>query len=66
MLSCALCPAGRTLIRPVSARSKVLQWVMKVARRGGSNTFVELQWHFFSLIFLIGAPRTESRFESGG
>ena len=49
--------AGWAHIDPSNASTleKVLHWVGEVARQGSSNTFIELQWYFFSLIFLMGA-----------
>jgi len=34
---------------------KGLYWIGEIARQGSSNTFIELQWYLFSIIFLIGA-----------
>jgi len=34
---------------------KGLHWIGEIARQGSSNTFIELQWYLFSIIFLIGA-----------
>ena len=34
---------------------RVLHWVGEVARQASSNTFIELQWYLFSLVFLLGA-----------
>lgn len=33
----------------------VLLWVGEAARRMSSNTFIELQWYLFSVVFLLGA-----------
>ena len=33
----------------------VLHWVGEVARQASSNTFIELQWYLFSMVFLLGA-----------
>ena len=32
-----------------------LRWIGEIARQGTSNTFIELQWYLFSVIFLLGA-----------
>ncbi len=34
---------------------KGLHWIGEIARQGSSNTFIEIQWYLFSIIFLIGA-----------
>ncbi len=49
--------AGWAHIDPTnaSALNKSLHWIGEVARQGSSNTFIELQWYLFSLIFLVGA-----------
>ncbi len=49
--------AGWAHIDPSNASTikKALHWVGDMARQGSSNTFIELQWYFFSLIFLMGA-----------
>ncbi len=49
--------AGWAHIDPSNASTfeKVLHSIGEVARQGSSNTFIELQWYFFSLIFLLGA-----------
>lgn len=49
--------AGWAHIDPSSASTvkNVLHWIGEVARQGSSNTFIELQWYFFSLIFLMGS-----------
>ena len=36
----------------------VLYWIGEAARRLSSNTFIELQWYLFSLVFLLGAAYT--------
>lgn len=33
---------------------KTLYWIGEIARQGSSNTFIELQWYLFSVVFLIG------------
>lgn len=34
---------------------RTLHWIGEVARQASSNTFIELQWYLFSLVFLLGA-----------
>ncbi len=36
----------------------VLYWIGEAARKLSSNTFIELQWYLFSLVFLLGAAYT--------
>ena len=56
MRSCAHCQAGHTLIQRVRGTfQRVLHWVGELARQASSNTFIELQWYLFSLVFLLGA-----------
>jgi len=33
---------------------KSMYWIGEIARQGSSNTFIELQWYLFSIVFLIG------------
>ena len=49
--------SGWAHIDPSNANSfqKVLQWIGETARQGSSNTFIELQWYLFSVVFLLGA-----------
>ncbi len=49
--------SGWAHIDPESASSseKVLHWIGEIARQGSSNTFIELQWYLFSVVFLLGA-----------
>lgn len=32
-----------------------MRWIGAIAGQGSSNTFIELQWYLFSVIFLLGA-----------
>ncbi len=49
--------SGWAHIDPSSASTfqKLLYWIGEAARQGSSNTFIELQWYLFSIIFLLGA-----------
>lgn len=49
--------SGWAHIDPTNASSigKILHWIGDVARQGSSNTFIELQWYLFSIVFLMGA-----------
>ena len=38
-----------------------LRWIGEAARTLSSNTFIELQWYLFSLVFLLGAAYTLRR-----
>ncbi len=49
--------SGWAHLDPESAGTlqRALHWVGEVARQASSNTFIELQWYLFSLVFLLGA-----------
>ncbi|MCY4675099.1 MAG: TRAP transporter small permease subunit [Bacteroidetes bacterium] len=49
--------SGWAHIDPESAGAfqRALHWIGEVARQASSNTFIELQWYLFSLVFLLGA-----------
>jgi len=49
--------SGWAHIDPESAGTfqRALHWIGEVARQASSNTFIELQWYLFSVVFLLGA-----------
>ncbi|MCY4159956.1 MAG: TRAP transporter small permease subunit [Bacteroidetes bacterium] len=49
--------SGWAHIDPSNASNfqKILQWIGEIAKQGSSNTFIELQWYLFSIVFLMGA-----------
>ena len=49
--------SGWAHLDPESAGTlqRALHWIGEVARQASSNTFIELQWYLFSLVFLLGA-----------
>ena len=49
--------SGWAHLDPESAGAfqRVLHWIGEVARQASSNTFIELQWYLFSMVFLLGA-----------
>ena len=47
--------SGWAHLQPESTLEEVMHWLGEAGRQLSSNTFIELQWYLFSLVFLLGA-----------